>query len=58
MKSSRRGSECLLDKIRTLEFERRYSINPGFIAFIVDTYKYEKTSYDKKDVFVKHKVEN
>jgi hypothetical protein len=53
----RRGIERLLNENFSFELERRYSINPGFIAFIVDTYIFEKTSYDQKDVFVKHKVE-
>ncbi len=43
----RRGIERLLNENLSFELERRYSINPGFIAFIVDTYIFEKTSYEQ-----------
>jgi len=44
--TKRRGRERLLTNKLTFELERIYSINPGFIAFIVDTYRFEKISYD------------
>lgn len=37
-KIKRRGIECLPDENLSFESERRYSINPGFTVFIIDSY--------------------